>query len=158
MAVLSDARAYETQDRRGQILGRDTGEGRIARRAPGNKRATVGRAGRGERRRRRMRAALGAARNMDRGGAVEERRNRRGDIRSHGARGDMSGAANRRSGASDNTAPRVVGPAHKAEFLRGGGKLPGSPARDPDGQQRAAGRGAKAAGAGGSRDLSQLFK
>ena len=72
--------------------------------------------------RRGMRAALGAAGNMDGERAVELRRGSRGDMRRDGARGDMRRGANRRAGAGDDMPARIVGAHDKAEPFGGGGE------------------------------------
>ena len=70
-------------------------------------------------------------------------------MRRHGARGDMRGGANRRAGAGDDAAPRIVGARDEAEpFGIGGKAVDAFRGAMPIGQQRAARRGAKAAGAG----------
>ena len=85
-------------------------------------RSRSARADDGQRRRRGMGAALGAAGDVDRERPVEKRRRCRGDRRRHGAGGDVRRRADRRSGTGDDVAARIAGAHDEAELLGVGGK------------------------------------
>ena len=94
----------------------------------------------GQRGRRRMRAAFGAAGNMNLERTVEMRRGGRGDLRREGARGDVRRCADRRAGAGDDAPARIVGSTMKPSARRRRQRTTSACRVRPTTMQRPAGR------------------
>src|SRR5208282_5157504 len=141
-----------------QFIGRDERVWDIARRAIGNERASAWRADDGQCGGRRMGAALGAAGNVNGERAAEMRRGRLRDCGRDGARGNVRGRTDRRAGASDDMAARVVGANDKAKPLGGGEERGRHLWCESDDHEYAAWCGAQSDGAGGAASFGQAFE
>src|SRR5580692_4989322 len=122
MTGLALVLARISRDRGGQLAGCDDAEWHIACRTVGDERTAVWCADHGQRRNSDMRAALGAAGNMDCLPVLDVRS---GSVRNHrreGARRDMRRSANRGTSTSHDPSLRIVGASNKAEFPGGGDK------------------------------------
>src|SRR5947209_7286530 len=107
-------------------------------------------------RRRWMRAALRAPGNMYEIAGLEQRTRGVRDLRSDGARRDLTRGADRRARAGDHFAARIVRAHDEAEPLRIGGEPPRIGRRYACEEQRTTGRGSHAVGAGRSGSVDQI--
>ncbi len=105
-----------------------------------------------------MRAALGAAGNMNRKSVVAQRRDVTCNRRRESARSDVRRSAGRRAGASKNVPPRIVGAHDETKSFRSGGEGGCSEARQADREQRSTRRGTKTGSACMTHGLGELFK
>ena len=108
MVALARQLASISCNRGGQLIWCDDRERGIARDAVSDQRAALGRADGGQRSGCRMRAALGAAGNVNRERPAEELRRFSRDARRNRAGGNMCGRADRRAGTSDDKPARIV--------------------------------------------------